>query len=99
MAHKSEFRAVIKHLYLKGLTPTEIKSELDEVQGTSALVFATVYNWVNEFKRGRTSRIGENRSRRIVEVTTLTMIDKIDYMVLSDRRIEVRKIVKATDIS
>ena len=26
---KSEFRAVIKHLYLKGLTPKKIKAELD----------------------------------------------------------------------
>ena len=46
---KSEFRAVIKHLYLKGLTPEEIRAELDEVHWTSVLVFATVYNWVNEF--------------------------------------------------
>ena len=46
---KSEFRAGIKHWYLKGLTPKEIKAELDEVHGTSAPVFATVYNWVNKF--------------------------------------------------
>jgi len=53
---KSEFRAVIKHLYLKGLTPKEIKAELDEVHGTSAVLATnTVYNWVNEFKHGRTS--------------------------------------------
>ena len=43
---KSEFQAVIKHLYLKGLTPKEIKAELDDVLGTSAPMFATVYNWV-----------------------------------------------------
>ena len=48
---KSEFRARIRHLYLKGLTPKEIKAELNEVHGTSAPVFANVYNWVNEFKR------------------------------------------------
>ena len=59
---KSEFRAVIKHLYLKGLTPKEIKAELGEVHGTSAPVFATVYNWVNEFKRGSTSTKDEHRS-------------------------------------
>ncbi|XP_023217030.1 histone-lysine N-methyltransferase SETMAR-like [Centruroides sculpturatus] len=96
---KSEFRAVIKHLYLKGLTPKEIKAELDEVHGTSAPVFATVYNWVNEFKRGRTSTKDEHRSGRPVEVTTPEMIDKIHDMVLSDRRIKVREIVEATGIS
>ncbi|GBN67408.1 hypothetical protein AVEN_236337-1 [Araneus ventricosus] len=41
----NELRAVIKHFYLKGLTPKEIKAELDEVHGTSAPAFATVYNW------------------------------------------------------
>ena len=35
---------MIKHLYLKGLTPKEIKAELDEVHNTSAPVFAIVYN-------------------------------------------------------
>jgi len=48
---KNEFRAVIKHLRMKGLTK-EIKAELDNVHNISA--FATVYNWVNEFKHGRT---------------------------------------------
>ena len=33
---KSEFQEVIKYLYLKALTPKEIKAELDEVHGTSA---------------------------------------------------------------
>ena len=64
---RNEFRAVIKHFYLKRLTPKEIKAELDEVRGTSAPVFATVYNWVNEFKRGRTSTKDEHHSGRPVE--------------------------------
>ena len=96
---KNEFQAMIKHLYLKGLTLKEIKAELDEVHSTSAPVFATVYNWVNEFKRGRTSTKDEHRSGHPVEVTTPEMIDRIHDMVLSDRRITVREIVKATGIS
>ena len=57
---------------------------MDEVHGTSAPVFATVYNWVNEFKRGHTSTKDEHRSGHTVEVTTPEMIDKIHDMVLSD---------------
>ena len=53
---------MIEHLYLKGLTPKEIKAELDEVHGTFAAVSATAYNWANEFKRGRTSTKNEHRS-------------------------------------
>ena len=90
---KSEFRVVIKHLYLKGLTQKMIKAKLDEVYGKSAPVFGTVYNWVKEFNCGRTSSIDEHRSGRPAEVTTLEMIDKIHDMVLSDRRISVREIV------
>ncbi|KAG5306963.1 SETMR methyltransferase, partial [Acromyrmex insinuator] len=43
---KNEFRAVIKHLNMK------IKAKLDNVHNIFAPAFATVYNWVNEFKRG-----------------------------------------------
>ena len=96
---KSDFRAVIEHLYLKGLTPKDMKAELDKVHGTSAPVFATVYNWVNEFKRGYISTKDERRSGRPVEVNTPEMIDKIHDVVLSDRRIKVREIVEATSIS
>lgn len=96
---KSEFRAVIKHFHLKGLTPKEIKAELDEVHGESAPSFATVYNWVNEFKRGRLSTKDENRPGRPVEVSTPEMIEKIRKMILDDRRLKVREIVEATGIS
>ena len=81
---KSEFRAVIKHLYLKGLTSKKIKAKLDKVYATSAPVFATVYNWVNEFKLGRISTKDEHHSGRPVEVTTPEMIDKIHDIVLSE---------------
>ena len=62
-------------------------------------MFASVYNWVNDFKRGCTSTKDEHRSERPVEVTTSEIIDKIHDMVLSDRRINVSEIVKATGIS
>ncbi|GBM16394.1 hypothetical protein AVEN_129717-1 [Araneus ventricosus] len=81
------------------LTPKEIRAELGEVHGTSAPAFATGYNWVNEFKCGRTSTNDENRSGRRVEMTCSEMIDKTHDMVLSDRRIKVREIVEAIGIS
>lgn len=96
---KNEFRAVIKHFHLKGLTPYEIKNELDSVHGTSAPALATVYNWVNEFKRGRTSISDEPRSGRPVEASTPEIINKIHDMVLKDRRLKVRELAEATRIS
>ena len=96
---KNEFRAVIKHLYMKGLTPKEIKAELDNVHSTSAPAFATVYNWVNEFKRGRTSTYDAPRSGSPIEIASPEIIDKIHDIVLTDRRVKVRELVEATGIS
>jgi histone-lysine N-methyltransferase SETMAR len=96
---KNEFRAVIKHFHMKKKTPKEIKAELDEVHGTSAPSIQTVYNWVNEFKRGRTNTSDAERSGRPNEVTTPEIVDKIHDMVLEDRRVKVREIEEATGIS
>ena len=54
-------------------------------------MFATVYNWVNEFKRGRTSTKDEHHSGRPVKVTNPEIINKIHDMVSSGQRIKVRK--------
>lgn len=96
---KNEFRAVIKHCHLKGKTSKEIKSELDEVHGISAQSFKTVYNWVNEFKRGRTSTNDEHRSGRPIVVATPEMIDKIHDIVLEDHRVKVSEVADIVNVS
>ena len=90
---------MIKHLHIKGLTPKEIKAELDNVHSTSAPAFTTVYNWVNKFKRGRTFTCDASRSGRPIEAATPEIIDKVHDIVLTDRRVKVRKLVEATGIS
>ena len=52
---KIRYHAVIKYLFLKGNTPTQIKDELDSVYGDSATSFTTVKFWAAEFKCGRKS--------------------------------------------
>ena len=52
---KFEYRAVIRHLYLKGKTGKEINGDLADVYGSSAPFYAQVKFWVGEFKRDRTS--------------------------------------------
>lgn len=58
---KCEFTAVIKHIYLTGLTTKEINAELDSLHDISVPVLAIVYNWMNELKHSRTST--ENKYR------------------------------------
>ncbi|CAK9809105.1 hypothetical protein ANTQUA_LOCUS5970 [Anthophora quadrimaculata] len=61
---KLEYRAVIKYLFSKGNTPTQIKEELDAVYGNSAPSFTTAKFWAAVFKRGRTSLGDDERSGR-----------------------------------
>jgi len=70
---------------------------LDEVHST--LTLKTVYFWINEFKRGRTSIKDEARPGRPLEVTTPEMIEKIHRIVMEDRRMKVRDIAEIVGIS
>lgn len=96
---KIEYRAVIKYLVLKGNTPTQIKDELDAVYGDSAPSFTTVKFWAAEFKRGRTSLGDDERSGRPKTATTDDNIAQVHQMVLDNRRIKVREIAEAMNMS
>ena len=76
---------------MKSLTLKEIKAELDNVHSTSAPQFVTVYNWVNEFKRSRTSTCDAPYLGRPIEAATSEIIDKVHDIVLTDRRVKVRE--------
>ena len=60
---------------------------------TSAPVFATVYNWVNEFKCG-TSTCDAPRSGRSIEAATPKIINKVHDIVLIDRRVKVASLLR-----
>jgi len=96
---KIEYRAVIKYLFLKGNTPTQIKNELDVVYGDSAPSFTTVKFWAAEFKRGRTSLIDDERSGRPKTATSDDNIAQVYQMVLDNRRIKVREIGETMNMS
>ena len=58
-----------------------------------------VKKWFTEFRCGRTSTIDAERFGRPVEVAIPETIEKIRNLVLADRSLKVRQIVKAIGIS
>ncbi|GFX30089.1 histone-lysine N-methyltransferase SETMAR [Trichonephila clavipes] len=79
--------------------PTQIKDELDSLYGDSAPSFTTVIFWAAEFKRGRKSFGGDERSGRSNIATTNENVAKVHQMVLDDHRIKVREIAEVMNMS
>ena len=96
---KEQYRSVIRFLFLEGKSRSEIKQRLDAVYGDSSPSEATVKNWFNEFRRGRTSVFDEPRPGAPKTAATDENVSKIHDLVLADRRIKVRELADAVGIS
>ena len=82
-----ETRAVIKLFFLQGKAPKEIDAILAETLGEQAPSYATVKNWVAQFKRGDFSTCDAPRPGRPKTLTTPEINDQIYELILEDRRI------------
>ena len=96
---KDKYHAVIRFLYLKGKTGKEIHSELADVYGSSALSYAQGKFWLGEFKYGRMSVEDEARSGCPLDATDKEICKKVQDLVYSDGRIQVKEIAQAFGIS
>jgi len=86
----------MKGLQMKGLTPKEIKAELDNVYSTSTPAFAIVqldkHNWnLNVVVYPHVMHFVREVQLRLSEI-----IDKVHDIVLTDRRVKVRELIKTT---
>jgi len=95
-----ETRAVIKFFSpLQGKAPKEIHSILKETLGKHAPSYATVKNWVAQFKRCDFSTCDAARPGRPKTVTTPEIIYEIHELILEDRRISAKSIAEQLGIS
>jgi len=94
-----ETRAVIKFFFLQRKGPKEIHADLRETLGEHAPSYATVKNWVAQFKRGDFSTCDALRPGRPKTVTTPEIIDQIQELILEDRRISATSIAEQLGIS
>ena len=85
---KKEFRVLIKHYFMKGKSPQETKEKLDKHYGKSAPSISMVYKWFQDFRSGHMSTSDAELSEGPVEATTPEIVDKIQEMVMDDRRVK-----------
>jgi len=94
-----ETRAVISFFFLQGKAPKKIHDTLIETLGEHAPSYATVKNWVAQFKHGDFSTCDASRPGRPRTVTTLEIIDQIHELILEDIRISAKSIAEQLGIS
>jgi len=94
-----ETRAVIRFFYLQGKAPKEIHAVLTETLGEHAPSYATIKNWVAQFKRGNFSTLDVPRPGRPKTVTTPEIIDQIHKLILEEPPISAKSIVEQLGIS
>ena len=85
--------------FLQGKAPKEIHAILTETLEEYATSYATVKNWVVEFKRGDFSTCDAPRSGQPKTVTIPEIIDQIHKLILEDRWISAKSIVEQLGIS
>ena len=84
---------------LQGKGPKEIHAILKETLGEYAPSYATVKNWLAQFKRGDFSACGAPRPRLPETVTTSKIINQIHELILEDHRISAKSIAELLGIS
>jgi len=77
--------------FLQGKAPKEIQVILTETLGEQAPSYATVKNWVAQFRRGDFSTCDAPRPERHKTLTTPEIIDQIHELILEDRWIQTIK--------
>ena len=91
--------AVIKFSFLQGKAPKEIHTILKETLGEHAPSYATIKNWVAQFKLGDFSTCDVPRPGWSKTVTTPEIIHQIHKLILEDHRISAKSIAEQLGIS
>jgi hypothetical protein len=94
-----EQRSVIKFLTNKGKKPKEILERMVAVYGESTPSYYNVKFWSKQFKWRRESIEDEPHTGRPVEATSEETCQKLESLILADRRMKVSRLAEETGIS
>jgi len=84
---------------LQGKAPKEIQAILTEKLGEHAPSYATVKNWVAQFKLGDLSTCDAPRPGRHTTLSTPEIIDQIHELILEDRQISAKSMAEQMGIA
>jgi hypothetical protein len=93
---KEEIRVVIRFLFADDVKPVEIVRRMRTQYGNNCLLCSKIDEWIDHFKKGRTSVCNEERSGRLSTSMTENNIQAVERMVRENRRITVDDIAEAS---
>ena len=96
-ARFQQHRAASSHkvfFFLRGKAPKDIHAILTETLGEHAPLYATVKNWMAQFKRSGFSTCDAPHTRRPKRETTPEIIDQIHLVILEDCWISAKSIAE-----
>ena len=94
-----EQRAYIKIRSLLGVTPTDIKADLDTVYGHNAVSYITITRWCRRFKEGRESIEDDPRPGRPLSEYKENDVIAVKKMIDEDARYTVEEISESLSIN
>jgi transposase len=89
---KEEMRGVIRFLFAEDVKPVEIIRRMQAQYGDNCLSRSKIYEWIDHFKKGRTSVCDEERSGR----PSVSGTENNERTVRENRRITVDDIEEAS---
>jgi transposase len=93
---KEEMRGVIRFLFAEDVKLVEIIRRMQAQYGDSCLSRSKIYEWVDNYKKRRTSLFDEERSGKTPTSRTENNIQAVERMVREKRRITVNDIAEAS---
>jgi transposase len=93
---KEEMQGVIRFLFAEGVKPVEIFRQMQAQYGDNCLSRNKIYEWIDQFKKGRTSVCSEERSGRPSTLRTENSVQAVERMVRENRRITVENTEEAS---
>ena len=98
MLPEVEYRSVIRFLLLRHFEPKAIIVELTAAYGDESPSNATVYNWIRDFKSGRTDVLDRKSTGRPIEIGDQHK-EKLQSIVRNDRRITKEALAQSINVS